>query len=1732
MVLDSSNGLYVADYGNNRVLFYPSNSTTATKVYGQSGSFTTNLDNNGGAVSATTLNRPAYVTLDSTGALYVADGGNNRVLYYPSNSTTAIRVYGQNGSFTTVGAGIGPGSMDVPSGLAVDSSDNLYVADSGNNRVSYFVGNAIIPTKTYTAAILGTSNLSVPTGVAVDNSGLYILDTGNSRILFYPNGSDYATVVYGQPDFTTNSINNDPNQTGDLNKPTNISLDKSGNLLVADPLNNRVITLPLDPNLSYTTWADALSVTLTPQSATIGTATASQFIVKPDGSKWFKITAPPESRITLKLSGATADSNLPGNYDLALYRDIKATYNKISGPNDLTATSAQAAPYEFLPYEFLPYEFLPSDNMAEARPPFALLTDLNAPLNYQPESYSAAVERSILSVSALEGVAPEYIFNNTNADYGTFYIRVKSTKGTSNVNPFRLDVKVESNACSTVTGVNDTIPATAPTAGQYRTVFVTDFSRMTGTAQDKSQLQSKLAVLASRPEVNGIVLDLSNPTYQRIAAANTQADNNKDCSFAKNIVASEVKRVVDSYRQPGASTQLQYVVVLGPDSVIPFVRYADKAGLAPESDYKVPVVSNGAAAAALKSNKFLSQDAYGSKRVLDLSGYEMPVPDLAVGRLVETAPEISNVIQAYLDANGQVSPKTALVTGYDFVSDAATAVKSDLQTALPNGTTVDSLIQPGGLPSSNPSAWTADNLRTKLLANRYDMVFLAGHFSSGYTEAADATTSMGAYELLASNVDMRNTIFYSVGCHSGYNISQADSTNSILSEEPDWAQVLARKGAVGIFGTGYQYGDSELIEYSERLHLEFTKQMHTRPPSGTGNLVTVGQALARAKQHYLGSTVPVNGMHQKVMLETTLYGLPMLALNLKLTNPPSDAPVVGNPAPVTSGPGQNLGLAVTNYTLNTNLITKTRTITNSSTTTPYPGTYFQGSDGYSSNTIDPIFPLELRNVTNANGVARGVGFRGGSFTDLANIFPLTSSPATEFSRSRATFGSPVLYPTKNWTLNYGEAINGGSTRLAVIPAQYQSSSPTSDTGTLRKYSSMNLRLFYSNNTGGASQATAPEIISSSAIVTGNQITFSVNVTGTINSGVQEVWITYYYAVGSIGSWQSIDLAPANPDRSLWKAVYTIPNGSIYQNLRFMVQAANGVGLVSLLSNGGNYYTPAPSAPPTTPVNTALVIDVAPSSAGYSDQPTFRAHFADPNTNNPVAVAGQVVNLEMGGQRVKVVSDANGQIRVNDGPGTATIKLRMSPDSYTLRISYPGNAQYNPIAISTPITITKLATSLSLTGPTTNPVQFSDPTGLVATLKDNNNQPLGLKQVTFVAINGPTTYATTILTDFSGKATLGRVSWPLGTYNVSVYFSGNIPTVGSFSDSFYLPSTIAGPSLTLNTESSSINNLGPTVVLDNSPMVTARVLQQSDGTPGNLELAQVTFTVFNNAGNQVIQTVIGTTNGNGVASAALANLTPGNYKLQASVSGNYFISPASSQVDLTVEQANCLQVTLATAGTNACNDLKHAIDLANGLYSTQPITLTFAPGLNINVTALLPQINNQYGVPIVLDGGGNRTTVGVTLNANPSASPPITVGLSLGNNVTVKGFKISGFNTGVAIDVQGSNNVIAGNILGRANLGESPANANLIGIRIGTAGTPGVSANDNQLGLPGDPNSGNLISGNSGQGIQVNKGLVNYANYNWIGYASDNATPLKNVGGNIKTTPGGQIVFRSGNRVHG
>lgn len=174
-------------------------------------------------------------------------------VYSFTNGEAAYLVLGQN-SFVTGAPAAGKAGMNEPGGLAFDSSGNLWVVDSLNNRVLEFTkpfkndeGASLVigqSSFTKTGASTSSTGLSGPSDIAFDSAGnLWVEDEGNNRILEFVKGSGFssgesASIVLGQSSFTTSV--GQTSQTG-LNDPADMAIDQSGNVWVADFLNNRIL---------------------------------------------------------------------------------------------------------------------------------------------------------------------------------------------------------------------------------------------------------------------------------------------------------------------------------------------------------------------------------------------------------------------------------------------------------------------------------------------------------------------------------------------------------------------------------------------------------------------------------------------------------------------------------------------------------------------------------------------------------------------------------------------------------------------------------------------------------------------------------------------------------------------------------------------------------------------------------------------------------------------------------------------------------------------------------------------------------------------------------------------------------------------------------------------------------------------------------------------------------------------------------------------------------------------------------------------------------------------------------------------------------------------------------------------------------------------------------------------------------------------------------------------------
>jgi hypothetical protein len=1175
-------------------------------------------------------------------------------------------------------------------------------------------------------------------------------------------------------------------------------------------------------------------------------------LVAPGEARWYKFPIVPSSQVQIDLSA------LSQNYDLTLYSDIGAAFTTLTTTTDLNKLGAEQvgnayspsvfspsvfSPSVFSPSVFSPSVFSPSVYSPSVFSPSVFSPSVFSPSVFSPsvfspsvfspsvfspsvfspsqaflQAFSDAQTRSLIGVSAQDGNAPESISAATYNNTGNFYVRVLGRNGASGAS-FHLTLGVTGGPCTGLTlNAHPELATLSGTPGTAKNVILTDSTRLTPTPA----LSTDLASLAAA--TNGVVVDVSKSP--RVVALNAQADQAqfKSCPYAKNLVAQAIRDIVNTYRN--SSNGLQYVTIIGGDSVIPFFRYADTAGLGPESGYVPPVLGTSASQASLSNNDVLGQDAYGAVSDLTLKGSVLPVPDLAVGRLVESAADIDGQIKQFLGLTNQTlpPPTSSLVTGYDFLTSAADNVEATLQAGV-GGTHNDTLITNQGVPTttvtgpSGPSrttSWTATDLSNALFNSHHDIVFLAGHFSANSALAADYSTSLVTTDVAAHPNAFANTLVFSAGCHSGYNIVDGDGVPG-LTLTLDWAQEMAQQKAILIAGTGYQYADTNFLAFSAQLYTFVADELRA---GGAGTTIAIGQALVRAKQDYLDTLQTVSGIDQKTILEATMYGLPMTGMKMagSRTAPPAASTVL-TPQPVTSNPGATLGLLSKTVSIDTPTTSgpPVAALNLNGTPTGTSLTYLKGATGATvTQPAVPALPEQIVPATSSGGESlRGVGFRSGTYTDTAGVTPLTGAPTTEQNGIHTTFSSPSFFPQSLASVNYFDALGGSNstnqTRLVVTPAQYRSDSLSALTDTLRAYSNLGLSLFYSSNTKTYGQNTpalaqAPSISQVSAIAdsTGSTLAVSVHVTGDPSAGVQQVWITYTGETGPFhGSWASLDLTQSTGgDSTLWTG--TLPlGGESASDVRFMVQAVNGVGVVGVDNNLGAEYTPTappvdPSQPPPpAPSATTLTPDAAASSVAIGANLTMGATLKLTGLGTPGPV-GSVVTFAIAGQgSVSALTDASGH-------ATATTRILASPGSYRWSASYAGDALDEPAtSSSSPFTVIKAPTALVLStnkkvfalggapklpslrlnstgavapaqSTTLIPV-FNIDTGLIATLT-SNGQPLGQRSVLFTlkGLLFKQTVTATRTTDLNGNAFLGTIALVPDAYTLTVTFGVALP----------------------------------------------------------------------------------------------------------------------------------------------------------------------------------------------------------------------------------------------------------------------------------------------------------------------------------------------------------------------
>lgn len=803
----------------------------------------------------------------------------------------------------------------------------------------------------------------------------------------------------------------------------------------------------------------------------------------------------------------------------------------------------------------------------------------------------------VLAYSAQRGVTGEKLSLVSKAgDQGVYKIQVSGYGTASSSKNYLLVVRQHvpagGGACPARVAAAPAASPTSPGAinAATRALFLVDESRMIETygASAYNTMLAKLTATAARSEVAGAVIKVDGDPSVRAAYANWDA---APCdSDRANQVVGAIDSLVDQLQSslPGTGAKaITSITVVGSDQIVPQARVADGTKDSNEFEYAADVQrvsASGAVAgpsplsAALAARSILTDDAYVDWDPYAWRDGALFVPDIAVGRLVEKPSEIGVALQSYLDnvtsttiaANlrGRLTAGSSLTTGYDFLTDGAQAVDSALANRI---TARQTLIS---------NSWTRADLASSLYpaGSSPEVDSLNGHYdhhealpAAGNTtgDTSDLFTTADVYSRPGR---LRGRIIFSMGCHSGLSVPDGYLTGSVTDTDAaanpaalpgesaaqtaaragrlDWAEAYANDGAVYVGNTGYGYGDSSTVAFSERLMSQFAADL-----DGT---VSVGQALVRAKNdYYRGAQLAFSDYDHKVLQESTFYGLPFWGVGAPATAPAAPTPRATPADPATAG----LPASPTTFSPVFN-------------TTQAAGGQVVTADGRAPIVVDGE-PITARTDVDVTPADPSLEVHGYLITSLASVDQTNVDTAfgkavidlTANEPARETNG--VVFPSTLAGTAVIASAQGARQYVNVAVTQFidDPANPTAGVGTVRRFTSVGGSALYAPKTN--TDGIAPTIASAVATTNGGGVRFDVAAADA--GGIVRVVVMYRDGA----TWRSIDLGQSGTAGA--NTTFAASAATTNTAIDYFVQVVDGAGNVSVSSNKATLFRASPGA---------------------------------------------------------------------------------------------------------------------------------------------------------------------------------------------------------------------------------------------------------------------------------------------------------------------------------------------------------------------------------------------------------------------------------------------------------------------------------------------------------------------------------------------------------------------------
>lgn len=610
------------------------------------------------------------------------------------------------------------------------------------------------------------------------------------------------------------------------------------------------------------------------------------------------------------------------------------------------------------------------------------------------------------------------------------------------------------------------------------------------SASEANQIMNKLNTLANHASVKGLVVQVENSAT--IAAAYAARGTDYGDKNKANAVANAIRQHILS--QWDVYPELEYIVIIGDDRVVPFYRIADGT--------RVP------------DTWTFTDDFYGDRQPVtcpNCANTFLYIPDLAIGRLIETPVQVVGQIDTFLGGNN-LSLGNAIVTGYDFLIDGAQTHCNALGT--------DNIISNCNLIGKS---WTSNDFRSNVLQTYHGVSSINGHANAygfgtpnGFINASDFANA---------SVDFARAIFYTVGCHSGQNISG----------QLDLPEAIAIKKANYIANTGYGWGYVSSVGLSEQLMLDFTEHLVN------GQSSAIGIALMAAKREYYLNDGDFGPYDEKIMTESTLYGLPMY----EYMTPSAITPLSHERTSIITNTEymqiSDSGLTKNSFSYEFPALTAQST---------EEGYYYALGNQVHTGHVEPIQPKYIVDLAFPQTIAHGIVFRGGIYTDTISFNPVIDRAVMENATmsEEPNFNVPGWYPALPYYFNRLEEFES----LVILLGQF-----SADTQTERLYDALSFDVYYHANSSDWNSPFVSRVDSELDSGMANIAVFARD-----TSGIHSVIIAY---TSPSGVWQSIDLI-ANGES--WTGSFLATSAS-----KFIVQVVDNAGNVKTLDNDGLYFQP-------------------------------------------------------------------------------------------------------------------------------------------------------------------------------------------------------------------------------------------------------------------------------------------------------------------------------------------------------------------------------------------------------------------------------------------------------------------------------------------------------------------------------------------------------------------------------